>query len=64
MVMADLVMPEGGAMASRVSDNELGVALRFARQWNIQTDQNAARLDCLYGFRTIRPELACRVYGA
>jgi hypothetical protein len=64
MVMADLVMPEGGALASRVSDNELGVALRFARQWNIQTDQNAARLDCLYGFKTIRPELACRVYGA
>lgn len=64
MVMADLVMPEGGAKASRFSDNELGVALRFTEQWNIQTDQNAKRLDCLYGFKTIRPELACRVYGA
>jgi hypothetical protein len=64
MVMADLVMPQGGADATRVSDNELAVALRFTRQWNINTDQNAARLDCLYGFKAIRPELACRVYGA
>ena len=63
MVMADLEMPEGGALASRVSNNQLGVALRFAKQWNIQTDQNAARLDCLYGWKTIRPELAARVYG-
>jgi hypothetical protein len=64
MVMADLVMPQGGATASRTADNELGVALRMVQQYNIQTDQNAARLDCLYGFKTIRPELACRVYGA
>jgi hypothetical protein len=63
MVMADLEMPEGGALASRVSNNQLGVALRFAKQWNIQTDQNAARLDCLYGWKTIRPEMAARVYG-
>jgi hypothetical protein len=63
MVMADLEMPDGGAQASRVSNNQLGVALRFAKQWNIQTDQNAARLDCLYGWKTIRPQLAVRVYG-
>jgi hypothetical protein len=61
MVMVDLEMPEGGAIASRVSNTQLKIALRFARQWNIQTDQNAARLDCLYGWKTIRPELACRV---
>ena len=64
MVMADLVMPNGGARASRYSNNELGVALRLAEQWNAQTDQNVTRLDCLYGFKTIRPELACRIYGA
>ena len=61
MVMVDLEMPEGGALASRVSNTQLKIALRFARQWNIQTDQNAARLDCLYGWKTIRPELACRI---
>lgn len=64
MVMADLVMPNGGAKASRYSNNELGVALRLVEQYNAQTDQNLTRLDCLYGFKTIRPELACRIYGA
>lgn len=64
MVMADLVFPNGGAKASRYSDNELGVALRLVEQYNAQTDQNLTRLDCLYGFKTIRPELACRIYGA
>ena len=64
MVMADLEMPQGGAESSRVSNNQLAVALRFVKQYNIQTDQNAARLDCLYGWKTIRPELAARAWGA
>ena len=64
MVMADLEMPQGGAESSRVSNNQLGIALRFVKQYNIQTDQNAARLDCLYGWKTIRPELAARAWGA
>ena len=64
MVMADLEMPQGGAESSRVSNNQLGIALRFVKQYNIQTDQNAARLDCLYGWKTIRHELAARAWGA
>ena len=64
LVMADLEMPQGGAESSRVSNNALGVSLRFVKQYNIQTDQNAARLDCLYGWKTIRPELAVRAWGA
>jgi hypothetical protein len=64
MVMADLEYPEGGAESSRISNNALGVSLRYVRQYSIQTDQNAARLDALYGFKTIRPELAVRAWGA
>jgi len=63
MVMADLDMPQGGARASRVSDNELGISLRMVQQYNIQTDQNASRLDCLYGWKTVREDLAARVWG-
>ena len=63
MASADLDVPQGGADSSRVSSNKLGFSLRFVKQYNIQTDQNAARLDALYGFKTIRPELACRVWG-
>ena len=60
LVMADLHKPEG---ASRISNNQLGVSLRFWTQASILTDQEMSRLDCLYGWKTIRPELAVRVYG-
>lgn len=63
LVMADLEMPEGGAMASRVSSKKFKAALRFVKQYNINSDVNAARLDCIYGWKTIRPELAARVQG-
>jgi hypothetical protein len=64
MVMADLVQPRGGANSSRVSSNKLGVALRFVEQYAIGTDQQGSRLDCLYGFKAIRPQLAVRAQGA
>jgi hypothetical protein len=63
MVSADLDMPQGGAKSSRISSNKLGFSMRFVEQYNIQTDQNAARIDVLYGFKTLRPEFACRVWG-
>jgi hypothetical protein len=64
MASADLDMPQGGAESSRVSSNKLGFSLRFVKQYSIQDDVNAARLDCLYGFKTLRPELAARVWSA
>ena len=63
VVFADLEEPNGGAKFSRVSSEKYKVAIRFTQQWSIQTDQNAARLDCLYGWKAIRPELAARVQG-
>lgn len=64
MASADLEMPQGGADSSRVSSNKLGFSMRFVKQYSIQTDQNAARLDILYGFKTLRPELAARIWSA
>jgi hypothetical protein len=63
LVMADLEMPDGGATASRVSSEKFRVSIRFVKQYNINSDQNAARLDIIYGWKTIRPELAARVQG-
>lgn len=63
MVSADLEQPDGGAQSSRISSNKLGFALRWVRQYNIQTDQNLSRLDALYGFKVLRPEYAARVQG-
>lgn len=56
---ADLVMPGGVDFAAReVMD---GVSMRIVRQYDINNDKFPARLDVLFGFKTIRPELACRI---
>lgn len=55
---ADLVMPKGLDFSAReVMD---GVSLRIVRQYDINNDTLPCRIDVLYGYKTIRPELACR----
>lgn len=56
---ADLVMPGGVDFASRqVLD---GISMRIVRQYDINNDKFPCRLDVLYGYKTIRPQLACRI---
>lgn len=58
-VTADLEMPNGVDFAARkVMD---GISMRLVRQYNINNDTIPCRIDVLYGYKTIRPELACRV---
>jgi hypothetical protein len=64
LVTADLPVPKGTDMASRVSDKQLGISLRIVRDYDITTDQFPCRIDVLYGWAALRPELACRVYSA
>ena len=40
-----------------------GISIRVARQYDINNDNIPCRLDVLYGWKTIRPQLACRVTG-
>lgn len=63
LVMADLVKPRSGAVATTVRSKELGISLRMVEQYQIGTDQEPCRLDVLYGWATLRPQLACRVQG-
>lgn len=60
---ADLQLPKGVDMASRVSDKKLGMSIRMVRAYDINTDAFPTRFDILYGFRTVYPELACRIQG-
>jgi hypothetical protein len=56
---ADLVMPRGVDWAAReVYD---GISMRIVRQYDINADKFPTRLDIMYGFRTLRPQLACRL---
>ena len=61
LACADLPLPGGVDMASRVSDRQLGLSIRCIRQYNISTDQFPLRLDILYGHAALYPELACRI---
>ena len=56
---ADLVMPRGVDFAAReVYD---GVSMRIVRAYDINNDVFPCRIDVLYGYKTIRPQMACRV---
>ena len=61
LAMADLPLPQGTDMAARVSDDQLGMSIRLIRDYDISTDKFPCRLDVLFGWATLRPELACRI---
>jgi hypothetical protein len=63
LACADLPLPGGVDMAARVSDKQLGMSMRMIRAYNISTDQFPCRLDVLYGYKAIRPQLACRIHA-
>ena len=58
---ADLIMPQGVDMAARAVHN--GISLRVVRQYDINNDRMPCRIDVLYGFNAIRPQMACRLWG-
>jgi hypothetical protein len=56
---ADLVLPRGVDFAAReVVD---GISMRIVRQYDIVNDKFPCRIDVLYGYKTVRPQLACRL---
>ncbi|MEW8538958.1 MAG: P22 phage major capsid protein family protein [Candidatus Thiodiazotropha endolucinida] len=62
LATADLVKPEGvhAAAVERLD----GISMRVLRLYDIQEDVFRCRLDVLYGYTVLRPELAVRLLGA
>ncbi len=58
---ADLLLPNGVDMASRAVHN--GISLRVVRQYDINNDRMPCRIDVLYGYSAIRPQMAARIWG-
>jgi hypothetical protein len=56
---ADLVMPGGVDMASRVVKD--GISMRAVRQYSISDDTMPIRIDVLWGYAALRPQLAVRL---
>ena len=59
-VSADLYKDPGARMTSAVME---GISMRLWRGNDIINDKFPTRLDVLFGYKTIRPEWACRVRG-
>jgi hypothetical protein len=61
-VTADLIdVQKFGAWGSRQVQD--GISMRIARQYDIVNDKIPCRIDVLYGYKTIRPQLACRLHA-
>ena len=58
---ADLLLPQGVDMASRKVHN--GISMRIVRQYDINNDRMPCRIDVLYGYSVIRPQMAVRMWG-
>ena len=58
---ADLLLPQGVDMASRQVHN--GISMRIVRQYDINNDRMPCRIDVLYGYSTIRPQMGVRIWG-
>jgi hypothetical protein len=58
---ADLVMPQGVDFSSRQTLD--GISMRVVRQYDINNDKLPCRVDILYGFKTLRPQLAVRYHN-
>ena len=58
---ADLLLPQGVDMAARAVHN--GISLRVVRQYDINNDRMPCRIDVLYGYNTIRPQMGVRMWG-
>jgi hypothetical protein len=58
---ADLLLPQGVDMAARAVHN--GISLRIVRQYDINNDRMPCRIDVLYGYSVIRPQMAVRLWG-
>jgi len=61
LVTVPLEMPDGAAFKARESAN--GLSVRVVKDYDIDTDDDIIRLDILYGWKAIYPDLACRLVG-
>ena len=63
LACADLPLPQGVNTAARASSKAAGLSLRTVSQYDIQSDNFFTRIDVLYGYKALYPELACRLTG-
>jgi hypothetical protein len=63
LAMVDLMIPRGVHMAKRAQSAKLNLAIRMIQYYDGNFDKMITRLDVLYGWKVLRPEMAVRVLG-
>jgi P22 coat protein - gene protein 5 len=63
LAVAPLAEDLDGAKVSRAVSEEDGLSIRYVSQYQGLTDQQMTRLDVLYGWAVVRPELGCLIKG-
>lgn len=63
LAMADLMYPESAVVKERLSDKDTGIAMLLTKGYDVINFVEITRLDVLYGYKVVRPELACAVVG-
>lgn len=61
LVTCPLEMPDGASWKARESHN--GLSIRVVKDYDIDSDDDIIRLDVLYGWKSIFPDLAARLFG-
>lgn len=56
---ADLILPKGTDFAGRAAFD--GISMRIVRDFDVKTANFYSRADIIYGYKTIRPQAACRI---
>ena len=56
-------LPGGMEWSERVTNKNVGLSVRLVRGYVIGTNRKITRLDVLGGWKTLQPQLACRVSG-
>lgn len=63
LATVDLVKPSGGVEWARATDPDMGLTMQSVKQFDIKAYTDVARLDMLWGWKTIRPSTAVRVWS-
>lgn len=63
LVSVDLPLPKGMDMAARSQSEQVGLAIRFIRGYDITNDKFISRLDVMYGYAVLYPEWMNRAQG-
>jgi hypothetical protein len=58
---ADLEMPQGAGMAKRLVED--GISMTMVSDFDITNYETIYRIDVLFGYKTVIPRHACRIYG-